>query len=108
MSPNLSKQIKKLQLSLDNLKTSFDRKKRKTIEECTKKKHLELFDVDELIAWLIENQVDLKKINKKYKQNVMDLVLETIEEEYETESSSEDETSDDSDDEDSEDESEDE
>ena len=99
MSPSLSKQIKKLVESLEDLKSSFDKKKHKTIEECTKKKHLENFDVVELIAWLSKNEVDLKKINKKHKRDFIELVWETLEEEFESESeesSSDESSSDDS------------
>ena len=99
MSPTLSKQIKKLVESLEDLKSSFDKKKHKTIEECTKKKHLENFDVVELIAWLSKNEVDLKKINKKHKRDFIELVWETLEEEFESESeesSSDESSSDDS------------
>jgi hypothetical protein len=96
MSPSLSKQIKKLVESLEGLKSSFDKKKHKTIEECTKKKHLENFDVVELIAWLSKNEVDLKKINKKHKRDFIELVWETLEEEYESESESDESSSDES------------
>jgi hypothetical protein len=73
MSSKVSKQIKKLQEKLTALKVGLDKKKHATVEECTKKRHLENFNVMELIAWLVKNKVSLKKINKRHKRDYIDL-----------------------------------
>ncbi len=86
MSSKVSKQIKKLQEKLAALKVGLDKKKHATVEECTKKRHLENFNVMELIAWLVKNKVSLKKINKRHKRDYIDLAWETLEEDFETES----------------------
>lgn len=87
MSSKVSKQIKKLQEKLAELKVGLDKKK--TVEECTKKKHLENFSVVELMAWLTENKISFKKLLKKHKRDFIDLAWETLEEHFESESDTE-------------------
>jgi hypothetical protein len=82
MSSSVSKQIKKLQEKLAELKVGLDKKK--TVEECTKKRHLENFSVVELIAWLTHNKISFKKLLKKHKRDFIELVWETLEEDFET------------------------
>ena len=91
MVSSIDKQLTKLQKRLDELKIKA--KKPKTIDDCTSKKQLKQFTVKQLTDWLKKNNVNIEKLTKKHKDDLIKVIWKSLEEDFESEySTSESET----------------
>jgi len=94
MGKSVEKQV--IELIEKALKKLNVKKGPSEIEECTNKKQLSKFTVNELTKWLKENDISVKKIKQKNKKNIVKLVWEHLESDSETDSGSESDSSSDS------------
>ena len=89
---SIDKQLIKLQKRLDELKIKA--KKPKTIDDCTSKNQLKQFTVKKLADWLKKNDVNIEKLTKKHKDDLIKAIWMFLEEENYSTSDSETDSSD--------------
>ena len=95
----IESQLTKLKLMLEKYETKNapvkEKKKSKKnskpscISKCKSKSDLEKFTVKELKVWIKENNIDIKKISEKHKEDFIKLIWSHINTESESENSSE-------------------
>ncbi len=78
----LEKEIKaiKKEISKESAKepTKEKTKKPKTIDECKTKDEINKFKVAEIKAWITENDIDVKNLDEKYKDDLIKIVWKNL------------------------------
>jgi len=97
-SSSLSKQLKSLRKKIDALEVKVEAaKKPKSIDECTSKKQLKHFTVKQLTDWLKKNNIDIEKLTRKHKEDLIKVIWKSLEEDFSSDSGESESDSSDSD-----------